>query len=284
MGIFSDVLLVSDFDRTLTRYDGTIPEENLQAIAQFMQQGGVFTIATGRSLPLFRQRAKTLPLKVPVLLYNGGACYDFGKEKLEFCQGMPLELRPLVEEIQRKYPHLRAEIQCLDAHYAFGQDPLRDEYLKKSGVPVRYSTWEQIPRPWVKASFYAPFLQAGHCLPQDASKEDEKPFVEICQWVETNFSGVYTATRALPRMVEIERYGISKGAGARQLANVLNRSVLVCVGDAPNDLSMLQEADLAYIPVDCDPEMLGRGFHMAAACDVGTIADVIEKLLKRLVI
>ena len=47
---------------------------------------------------------------------------------------------------------------------------------------------------------------------------------------------------------------------------------------------MLQEADLAYIPVDCDPEMLGRGFHMAAACDVGTIADVIEKLLKRLVI
>lgn len=278
IGRFSSVLLVSDFDRTLTRYDGTIPEGNLKAIQRFLEEGGAFTIATGRSLPLFRQRARDLPLKVPVLLYNGGACYDFAGERLLFCRALPDSLRQLVETVQAQYPRLRAEVQCLDAHYAFGRDPLRDAYLAKSGVPVRYCPWEEIPKPWVKASFYAPFLQEGHCLPQNTTEADEAPFIAISRWVEESFPGVYTATRALPRMVEIEVDGISKGSGARQLAKQLGRSILVCAGDAPNDLSMLHEAELAYVPADCDPAMAKLGFRKTAPCEEGAVAAVIEEL------
>ena len=42
MGIFSDVLLTVDYDRTLTAPDSTIPERNLTAIRYFIEHGGVF--------------------------------------------------------------------------------------------------------------------------------------------------------------------------------------------------------------------------------------------------
>lgn len=43
MGKFSNFLLVSDFDRTLTDRRGQIPQANLDAICYFMEQGGAFT-------------------------------------------------------------------------------------------------------------------------------------------------------------------------------------------------------------------------------------------------
>ena len=40
MAKYSDVLLTSDYDRTLTAPDASIPEKNLEAIRYFMENGG----------------------------------------------------------------------------------------------------------------------------------------------------------------------------------------------------------------------------------------------------
>lgn len=39
MGKFGDILLVSDFDRTLTNKEDEISQANLDAIADFMREG-----------------------------------------------------------------------------------------------------------------------------------------------------------------------------------------------------------------------------------------------------
>ena len=57
MGRFSNVLLASDFDHTLTDMSGQIPARNLEAIAAFQAEGGIFTVASGRSIPMFRKKA-----------------------------------------------------------------------------------------------------------------------------------------------------------------------------------------------------------------------------------
>ena len=79
-------------------------------------------------------------------------------------------------------------------------------------------------------------------------------------------------------MVEVQPAGTSKGIAARQLAVTMGRSVLVCAGDASNDLPMLEEADLAFLAADGDGRMLHRGYRIAASCNDGTIADVIRQL------
>ena len=51
MGIYSDVLLTVDYDRTLTAYDSTIPERNLEAIRYFMDNGGAFLSTPAEACP-----------------------------------------------------------------------------------------------------------------------------------------------------------------------------------------------------------------------------------------
>ena len=65
MGRFSNVLLASDFDHTLTDMSGQIPARNLEAIAAFQAEGGIFTVASGRSIPMFRKKAELVPVNAP---------------------------------------------------------------------------------------------------------------------------------------------------------------------------------------------------------------------------
>jgi hypothetical protein len=76
MGIFSDILLTVDFDRTMTATDSTVPERNLEAVRYFTENGGAFTLNTGRSIPMANRFLETIPVNVPFLLYNGSAAYD----------------------------------------------------------------------------------------------------------------------------------------------------------------------------------------------------------------
>lgn len=58
MGIFDGYLLVSDMDGTLLNSNGKLSEENKKAIEYFVDNGGQFTLATGRMLPYIYQSCK----------------------------------------------------------------------------------------------------------------------------------------------------------------------------------------------------------------------------------
>ena len=53
MGKFDGVLLYTDYDDTLYNQHLTVSEENHRAIRYFMQEGGRFSIATGRAKRTF---------------------------------------------------------------------------------------------------------------------------------------------------------------------------------------------------------------------------------------
>lgn len=80
MALYSDVLLTVDYDRTLTAPDSTIPEKNIKAIRYFMENGGTFTVNTGRSVPMTAVFRNIVPVNAPLLLYNGSAAYDTEKK------------------------------------------------------------------------------------------------------------------------------------------------------------------------------------------------------------
>ena len=77
---YSDVLLTVDFDRTFSACDSTVPQRNLDAVRYFMEQGGTFTINTGRSAVNFAKHLTDTPVNAPFLLYNGSAAYENGIE------------------------------------------------------------------------------------------------------------------------------------------------------------------------------------------------------------
>ena len=56
-------LIVTDFDGTLVKADGTISEETKNSITEYIQNGGHFVISTGRMPAGILPRARELGLK-----------------------------------------------------------------------------------------------------------------------------------------------------------------------------------------------------------------------------
>ena len=82
MGKFDGLLLVSDFDDTLYDFQHRVPPRNIEAIRYWIQEGGRFTVATGRAHRTFAPYAHLAPINAPVVLSNGSAIYDFQREEM----------------------------------------------------------------------------------------------------------------------------------------------------------------------------------------------------------
>ena len=80
--------------------------------------------------------------------------------------------------------------------------------------------------------------------------------------------------RAAPRIIDIHAKGVSKAKSARQLQQQLGKKILVCAGDAENDLSMMRDADYAFAPAD---GIIADRFETVCPCAEGAVADVIYK-------
>ena len=275
MGKFSNVFFASDFDHTLTGQDNVLRERNIEAIRYFMSEGGIFTVASGRSIPLFSKRAKLVPVNAPCILYNGAACYDYASGTLHYAHPLPDFALDIVREAQRLDPTLCVEIQGVENHYVFGQNERRDEFLKGEGfTPVRVT--DTVPKPWIKITVCA--VMGKNPLCPDFSPEEVAHFEAVRQGLDAFCAGRCYVTRSMPYIIEIGNPHCSKGSAARALAKQYGREILVCAGDAPNDISMLDEADFAFVPADRDEALRSVPYIEAAACDDGTVADAIERL------
>ena len=86
MALFDDILLTVDHDRTLTGPDSKIPQRNLEAIQYFTENGGSFTLNTGRSTTTMKPLLSRIPVNAPMVLYNGSAAWQDGR----FCSYEPI--------------------------------------------------------------------------------------------------------------------------------------------------------------------------------------------------
>ena len=276
---FSHILLVSDFDRTLTAPDSSIPQANLDAIRAFMARGGRFTVGTGRSAPMFRPYQARIPTNAPLILYNGAAAYDYEREELSGAVWMSTG-RELLEYLTETFPDLLLEIQGVDAHYLVGESPLREAFYRAQGVAFRTVTLDEAPTRYHKLAIFGEFRSLDVGQFYSGTPEEIARFGECCERIMRDWPGL-TADRAAPRIIDLQASGGGKGAAARALAKRLGRSTLVCVGDAMNDASMLLEADLAFAPADCAPEVRALGCcRLVRPCAEGSIAGVVEALEK----
>ena len=130
---FSDILLTVDYDRTLTAPDSTVPARNLEAIGYFMENGGAFTVNTGRSVPMSRAFLDKVPANVPLLLYNGSAAYDRETGMLSQLHPIGLDLWQTVEKLLNWFPDLVVEVQGVNAHYRFTPNDRWDAFCAHNG-------------------------------------------------------------------------------------------------------------------------------------------------------
>ena len=80
MGKFDGILICSDWDGTLcSGHD--IPEVNISAIRYFQENGGKFTVCTGRYFPYIENYAEKISPNVPLISLNGACIIDLKSRK-----------------------------------------------------------------------------------------------------------------------------------------------------------------------------------------------------------
>nr|MBQ8244595.1 HAD-IIB family hydrolase [Oscillospiraceae bacterium] len=274
MGIFSDVLLTVDYDRTLTATDSTIPQRNLEAIRYFMENGGVFTVNTGRSLPMTRVFRDIVPVNAPLLLYNGSAAYDLQENRLSFCHAIDLDLWETVHKCQALFPDLTVEVQGVDAHYRFTDNPDWDAFSEHQHCAHAFAPEGSDLGTFLKFTLYGEFRDVTVAHMFQGTPEERRRMDEAEQLLNQVFGEHCEVFRAATRIIDIHAKGVSKARSARQLQQRLGRKILVCAGDAHNDLSMMRDADYAFAPAD---GVIAGEFETVCECGKGAVADVIYK-------
>ncbi|MBQ7040251.1 MAG: HAD-IIB family hydrolase, partial [Clostridia bacterium] len=79
MGKFSGVLIACDVDGTLVE-GGVLSDENAKAIRWFIKEGGLFTVATGRTPNHIKEHyMPSLSVNAPMICVNGTVIADEGE-------------------------------------------------------------------------------------------------------------------------------------------------------------------------------------------------------------
>lgn len=272
--MFSDVLLTVDFDRTLTGPDSKIPQRNLEAIAYFTEHGGSFTVNTGRSTASFGKHLPSLPINAPVLMYNGSARWQDGK--VTDLKVLELPLWETIKTVREEFPDMNLEIQGVDYHYLIDPEP---EYVRFYDVlkwKYKIPQWGEDLGPFLKFALAGSPSKKSVSTLFECTDEELAAFDAAQSRIQELWGDKVVVYRAASRIIDVHAKGVSKIAAARQLQQELRKKILVCVGDAQNDIPMLDGADYAYCPAD---GVVADRYETVCNCADGAVADVIyEKI------
>ena len=279
MALFDDFLITSDYDGTLTGPDGAVPERNLEAIRYFTENGGAFTVNTGRSGVTAKKLMEQVPANVPYLLMNGSAVMQDG-----VCLALhPIDLEPWVvlNRLSEMFPEVEIEIQGLRCHYLWNPSPKRQANHDEMGWPYQVVQSGDDVGTFVKFNVFLPNLTLRESLSTTGSNQEKiRLFDRIQAFIESQWGDKMTVFRSGSCLLNVHTSGVSKINAARRLQKQLGKKYLVCIGDEGNDVSMLDGADFAYCPAD--GAVADQYENVCKSAD-GAVADVIYKKIPEII-
>ena len=244
---YEGILICSDYDGTLST-DGQIADNNREAILDFCQKGGMFTVSSGRDHQFLEKKAGGL-FNAPLICVNGTRIYDAKSGQVLFSQAM--------------------DEHCLDTVKSFMPDSC-------TGVEV-------ILEGEHSHGFFAPgALDMSAYEGKPVSK-----IVTMYATIEDTLAAKEELCRRFPQYefgrsftVGVEQ--ISPLAGKGECVSFLRRHLgvrlVIAVGDFENDLSMFAAADLAFAPQNAIAEVKEKANGILCTASEGTLADLIRKL------
>lgn len=266
MKSFEKYIIVSDMDGTFLGTGATILPNNIEAIRNFQENGGVFTLATGRDTPVMEFIFPNAVdyLSCPAILCNGSYLYDFKRKEFLFEQTIDQsDAIELISEFREQFPHIGYRITTAKG---FLTDHCTDFLLQnlKKFLPIltvgNLNDHRDIP--WHKIVYCA----------------DEDVISPLFDYISKKGLEQFDFTRSTARLVEIVPKGVSKGNSLKHLRKLYPDRKIICVGDYTNDLDMLEKADIAASPENAlDSVKAISSIHLCHHNE-GCIADLIHQL------
>lgn len=261
-------LIISDFDGTLLRSDGTIAPDTKAAIDEYIAAGGTFGICTGRMLTSILPRARELGLKGLVASYQGSVITDIESGKLLVDGFMSAED---AAEICRVFESMKLHMHVyeLNSFYVNMQDEALGEYEKTCGVKGYVVTEEPISEFILRKNLK--ILKVLVIVPAE-----EK--YEVYKAVSNVLGEKFYVTYSTAHLVEVTNKKYSKGTAVEFMADYYGVPIerTVAVGDGLNDLPMLEAAGLGLAVKNADEALKNKLPVFSYSNNENAIGKIIE--------
>ncbi|MFT4143469.1 MAG: HAD family hydrolase [Mobilitalea sp.] len=264
---YKNTVLYSDMDGTLLNSEGKVSAKNKEALRRFMEQGGLFGIATGRNQLNAIGFLEDIKVNIPCILYNGSGIYDFHQDKfIDFFELKKDKLVRFLRDCLGNHPNIMIQIFCPNMSYFVSPEELADERIVETHQPCQFGQIEEIlDQPWIKILLCAEHGELN--LLEKAIVEYE--LVQDIQWVYS--SNVY---------LELLPAGVSKGSALESVRKYIGSHVKIyAVGDFYNDMEMVRLADVGIAMRNAVPELQEAADMVTVSNDENAIADIIDHII-----
>ena len=264
--IYNKWLLVSDIDGTLNSKSMKLPENNKIAINEFVNNGGNFTLCSGRNLQSLSIHYKKLGIDTPAIFLNGAGIYDFKNKEMIYQNFISSEGEKIILNVLKKHKLaqltvfttdkiLLATRKCIYGRVICKMDKLDCELYKKIS---------DLPRGiWGKVSFFG-----------------TKGLINRLKDIFSNEvnSKLFECFKTSPFTLEVVSKGVNKGAAVIKLAELLNieESNTAAIGDYYNDVEMLKRVAHPVCCGQAPDDIKEISEYVACHCNDGAVADFID--------
>ncbi len=265
----SELLVVSDIDGTLLQAGYGIPKENIEAAERFAAKGGLFTVATGRSVDGVRKYVDWIPMSAPAILCNGAVLYDFKADRVIYNKTLLPSARSIVEEIGRVFPELGIELHTIDGITAVRMNELVLEHTAAEHIPFLLADLNTVPDGWNKVLFADQPEKLEQVVKFVEKKKKTNPLYNQFTFVMT--SRIY---------FELIPNDVGKGEGLRKLAELMGIDMenTVAIGDYYNDLPLFEVAGYRAAVADAPDEIKSMVDVTVKPCLKGGVGELLDSL------
>ncbi len=263
-------LILTDFDGTLARKDGTVASETLEAIENYKRAGGHFAISSGRMLSSILPIAKKMGLTGLVAAFQGTVVADIESGELvvdgAMEQNEALEICRILEEMGL---HVHAyETECF---YSNVDDDLLAYYRKIVSEAVIIVKDEPLFKFLARKDMRIRKLVV--MVYPDQRDGVYKQLVE-------RFGDKYYVTCSAPILVEISNPNYTKATSLEKIAQYYGVPMekTIAVGDNLNDLPMIERAGLGIAVANAEAELKARAdVAFVFTNDENAIGEIIRE-------
>lgn len=261
-------MLVIDMDDTLLTDDHEISNENAAMLLKAQEMGVYVVLASGRPTSAMLAYAKELQCDVNnsyMISFNGSTITDLKEDKVLFEHSLTKEqIHSIYDFSQENNTHV---ITYLDGKII---SETQSEYID---IESTITGLEHIIVPSFKD---AVTTSAVKCL-----LLEEPSYLKTVEPILKTAMPDLSVCMSKPFFLEAAPNGVDKGAAVHILAQKLNihQSEIIAVGNAGNDLSMVQYAGLGVWVDNVDAELREFGDVVVASNNDHGVAEVVQRFI-----
>ena len=273
MGIFSGCLFACDIDGTLMS-SGKINPRNIEKIEFFMNEGGYFSLSTGRTVGAVGPVLDKIKRVSPSVVANGCMIYDYENKKALDELFLPENEYYIAKKVLDMGLNVGIEAHSGEKILTINEtQETRDhqEYEWISGENVSFE--EASKYRWNKVVYF--FDNEKELALVKAMIAKEKAVSAF-----SDTSAVISGRKR--KYYEQFPAGVSKASELDKLKNILKieKGCYFAMGDYYNDLEMIKNADISAVPEDTPDDIKAYADYIAGSCEDGAVADFIDYLTK----